>query len=497
MKKLTFLLLLFSCMAVAKAQPQMPSVRLAETHKGYDHLMANGSHIVSMTDNELIIVTHKTMSLLGSYGWQGLQVVVTDTNLNVLRQVDIPDTKLNQVVAANYVDGKVYVLHQLMIPTRLYRTVVDPVSMTVGSTGFLLNEINGYDLEYYNSLAQSDNGLFYALSGIWVNSTSKEVSARQILLDEKFQLLWEKQYETSFTNDVFVNDDGMVFLFGYQYDQGSRKTVVELSRLDVNEERRVTSYASLGEVYRLKLLGIVGNTAVASGYIRTPNSPKKTDCFDKMVGVSLNLDTEELKTDVVPFTSDELNVFGNLSTKKENKIGMVDNLVLTSITHTSYGGAMLIQREWKVTTHSTQAPDRDDYFTMGALAMAVDTNGTIIWHKPFRTVCQESNNSMWNHTFFLDAAVRAHGNDVFVFLPESARTPTVYDITNAVKKTKVQLQDHACSIYGISPNGEVSKQVHLLDDNACMMNVWKPLTPKKFVSMYASKKKTGLVYVNF
>jgi hypothetical protein len=222
-----------------------------------------------------------------------------------------------------------------------------------------------------------------------INTTSKNFLGRQVLLDETFQILWDKQYGNHSLNDVWVDNDGVMYLFGYDYDKASSETAIEVCMLDVNEENRYTARAMLGEVFRLKLLNIVNNKAVAAGYIRTPQSPKNSDCFDKLLGVAFDLNTEELKVDRTTITSDELNVFGNKSTKKPNKEGMVDNLVLVDRTPTNFGGALLIQREWKITTRSTKTPDQHDYYTMGALALAVDTNGRIVWHKPFRTVSHE------------------------------------------------------------------------------------------------------------
>jgi hypothetical protein len=267
--------------------------------------------------------------------------------------------------------------------------------------------------------------------------------------------------------------------------------------LDVNDERRVTARANVGEVFRLRLLNIVAGRAVLAGFIRTPKSPKGSDCFDKMVGMALDLETEGLRTDVVSFTSDELNVFGNMSTKKENSVGMVDNLVIAGRAATSFGGSLLLEREWKITTHSTKTPDQHDYYTMGALAFAVDTNGKIVWHKPFRSVCHEMTGQSWDLSCYLDAPMRAMGDDVFVFLSESPKTPLTYDISQPAKTSKLQTQKHATCIYGISKEGEVAKKVFELEDKATLVDVWKSLSEKKFVSLCIYKKKSALVYVNF
>lgn len=497
MKKITFLSLFLSLMALAVAQPQMPSLRTGQMAKGFDQYMAHESMIASVAENEIVIVTDETRSILGSYGSKGLQVLAADSNLNVLRQVSIPETRYCQLMAVNTVEGKVYILYMKMTAAKVFRAVVEPRSMTLESNAALTEALPGFDLEQYHWPVVSDNGLFYALVGHVANSVSKEVMPRQLLLDEKFELLWDKRFETYMVTDVAVDNDGVVYIFGGQYNKKTGETHMEMSLLDVNDERRVTARANVGEVFRLRLLNIVAGRAVLAGFIRTPKSPKGSDCFDKMVGMALDLETEDLRTDVVSFTSDELNVFGNMSTKKENSVGMVDNLVIAGRAATSFGGSLLLEREWKITTHSTKTPDQHDYYTMGALAFAVDTNGKIVWHKPFRSVCHEMTGQAWDLSCYLDAPMRAMGDDVFVFLSESPKTPLTYDISQPAKTSKLQTQKHATCIYGISKEGEVAKKVFELEDKATLVDVWKSLSEKKFVSLCIYKKKSALVYVNF
>ena len=482
---------------VAMAQPQMPSLRMGTMNKGLDYYMAHESQIVSANGNEIVLVTYDTRTILGAIIPKALQVVVADSNLNILRQVSIPETRMVELMAANMVDGKVYLLYANLSPARVYRAVVDLASMTIESNAFLIESLPNFDQELYRGPAKSDNGLFYAMAGLVGNSSSKETSPRQLLLDEKFELLWEKQYETYMFSDVMVNDDGVVYVFGSNYNKTSGATQMDVVILDVNDERHITAKASVGEVFRLRLLNILGNKAVAAGFIRTPKSFKNTDCFDKMVGVAIDLATNEVKTDVADFTSDELNVFGNQSTKKENSVGMVDNLVIAGRTATSFGGSMLLQREWKVTTHSTRNPDQHDYFTMGALAFAVDTNGKIVWHKPFRSVCHEMTGQANDYSCYLDAPIRAQGDDVYVFLTESAKAPQTYDIAQGAKSAKPQTQKHTTCIYGISKDGNVAKKVYELANKATLVDVWKPLSEDKYISFGIIKKKTGLIYVTF
>ena len=465
--------------------------------KGYDNLMAHSSHIIANLGGEWIIATWETRGFLGSHFPMGLQVVVVDTNMKVLRQVKLPDTRFSELVFASYVDGKAYVLYRNQVYTQYYRAVIDPKSMTLESCEKIIDNLHGENLDAYSWEAKSDNGLFYALAGVFVNTVSKEMVHRQLLLDEKFEVLWEKRYAANDLSQITVDNDGVMSLFGYRYDKKSGETIVTVNILDVDDEHQVVGRVSVGEVYRLCLLNMTDNHAVAAGFIRTPESPKKSDCFDKMVGMSLNLRTKELKAQTIKFTSDELNVFGNKSLKKENKVGMVDALAISNHTGTDYGGVMLLQRIWKVTTHSTKVPDVHDYFTMGYLALAVDTTGTILWHLPFRSVTTERTGQNNDIPCYGDAIVIAEGNTTYIMLPEAAKTTPTYDISSTVSKFMLGTRVHSYAIYGIDKEGKIAKQVLVQKDKTSLMDNFLRLSPGHYISIHSFYKKSAFVHVDF
>ena len=478
----------------AMAQPSMPTFHFGEANKGYDYMMSHNSHIIADQGSELLIATWETRGILGACIPWGLQVMAVDTNMKVLRQVSLPDTRRSVLVFANYVEGKVYLLYRGEFVAEYHRAVIDPRSMTMESCERVFDSLSG---TYYWT-AKSDNGLFYALMDVFVHPVSKEVGHRQMLLDEKLEVLWEKRFETNMMSNMKVSDEGEVYLFGSRYDKNSRETIVAAHVLDVDDEKSVEGRVAIGEVHRLALLNIVnGRYAVAAGYIRTPESPKKRDCFDQMLGVSLDLRTGDLKTQTVRFSSDELNVFGNKSTKKENKVGMADALAMVNSIGTSYGGVLLLQRCWKVTTHSTKAPDVHDYYTMGSLAFAVDTTGTILWHKPFRTVNGERTGQSADIPCYGDAPMMAKGDNVYVMLPEPSKTPATYDIASPGTKVMLGNRAHAYVVYGIDRQGTVAKQVAVQKDKGSLMDNWVRLAPNKYLGIYSFHKKSALVRVEF
>ena len=500
MKRLFFFGVLAVLALGAAAQPTMPAFRFGEMNKGVDYVMSHNSRIIADQGGELLIATWETKGILGACIPWGLQVMAVDTNMKVLRQVSLPDTRRSELVFANYVEGKVYLLYRGEFVAEYHRAVIDPRSMTMESCERVFDSLPG---TYYWT-AKSDNGLFYALMDVFVHPVSKEVGHRQMLLDEKLEVLWEKRFEANMMSSLKVSDEGEVYLFGSRYDKNSHETIMAAHVLDVDDEKSVEGRVAVGETFRLTLLNIVGGGespttkyAVAAGFIRTPESPKKKDCFDQMVGIVLDIRTGSVKATTVRFTSDELNVFVNKSTKKENKVGMVDALVMANSVGTSYGGVLLLQRCWKVTTHSTKAPDVHDYYTMGSLAFAVDTTGTILWHKPFRTVNDDRTGQACDIPCYGDAPMMAEGDNVYVMLPEPSKTPATYDIAAAGTKIMLGHRDHAYVLYGIDRKGTVVKQIAVRKDKGSLMDNFVRQAPGKYVGIYSYYKKSALVHVEF
>ena len=481
----------------ALAQPTMPTFRFGKMNKGYDWLMSHNSHIIAHQGDEMLIATWETRGILGSILPWGLQVAAVDTNLKVLRQVTLPDTRFSEIVFANYVDGKVYLLYRGEYNAEYYRAVIEPKGMTLESCEKVFKNMQGKDFSTYHWAAKSDNGLFFAFADVFLNTVSKEVQQRQLLLDEKLEVLWEKRFEADVMSDLRVSNDGEVYLFGSRYDKNSRETILALHVLDVDDEKSAVGRVSVGEVHRLALLNVVGGKAVAAGYIRTPESPKNRDCFDQMVGMSLDIRTSDVKAQTVRFTSDELNVFGNKSTKKENKVGMADALVVANNVGTNYGGVLLLQRCWKVTTHSTKVPDVHTYYTMGSLALAVDTTGTILWHKPFRTVNEDRTMQACDIPCYGDAPLFAEGDNVYLLLPESSKTPETYDIASPASHFMLGNKTHANVVYGFDRQGTVAKRVPLPKESASFMDNFVRMASGQYVGILSFRKKSALVYVNF
>lgn len=497
MKKTILLSMVVMLGLAAMAQPQQPTLRSGQWNKGVDHLMAYNSRIAAVGDNEVLMATWSTRSFLGVQMVKGLQVVAVDTNMQVLRQVELPEGKACQLVFCTYVEDSVYVLYRHEYEARYYRAVVEPKSMTVVRCDSISTGLSGKNLEAYRWTAKSDNGLFYAVASVFGNTVMKEALSRQLLLDEKLQVLWEKRYESRLVSDMTVDDEGVVRLFGYRYDKSRGEITVEVATLDVDSEQKASGTARVGEVHRMCLLNMAGPVAVAAGYLRSPQSDKNSDEFDQMIGLAFDTRTREVRTESVRFTSDDWNVFMNKPTKNTKTKEKIDALVLAGRTATDYGGALLLQRCWKITTHSTKNPDVHDYYTWGSLVLAVDTTGHILWHKPLRTVYRETTGQASDIPTYTDAVLMAEGDNVYAMLPESAKTPTTYDISRPADQIRADMVNHALSVYGFDKEGRVSKQVWLQKEKGSVMDNLVPVAPKQYVTVQSFRNKSALVYVNF
>lgn len=416
-KKIFLFCLCAFSFAMTLAQPQMPNVQIGEQKKGFGFLMAHHSRILAENAGEYIVATFGTRILLAAIS-SDLQVVAGDSNMNILRKITIPDTRNASLLHASYVDGNVYLLYSFTNTSIYYRAEIDTRTMALVSCGKVWNNTPRDDEKVYRWTAQSDNRLFNLLAEVSMNRVTNAPQYHQVLFDNRLEILWEKRLETPMVSDVMVDDDGIGYIFGAAYDEKERENIVIVHQLDVDDESTTAEILPVEEECRLKLLNVIDGKAVAAGYVRSAQSPAEKNYYDRMRGLSLDLRSGNVKSQVLSFSSDELNVLENKGIAKEHKSGKVDALAMIN------------------TTDSTYNPDQHVIHTFGSPALAVDTNGSILWHKPFRTVTVEGTTANFD-IFRGTSTLISEGDDVYLILPDNSQTTATYDISSQVDVVKL------------------------------------------------------------
>lgn len=487
MKHVLFLLLVMSSFLVV-AQSSSPSYRAGELNKGLSNLQAQDCWILSKDHVEVVALTYDVR--LGTWK-KGFEIMVLDTNANVIRSVELPETSFrSSVITANYVDGMAYVILEVE-PFVYQRMAVDTKSMSVVSVETLFEERSNKDFMSACMSAKSDNNLFYALNIVWYNKQTDEVFFRQQLLDEKLQLLWEKTYNTLPVFGMKVSDDGELMLLASSYYSDDNRTIIEASFLDVDGESRVEAELCGGETHDLRLMNVVGDWAVCGGLMVA--NGKRDDIYDSMIGMAFNIRTGEVRRHMLPFTEADVNVLHASKLDKNRKEKYAADLYCDEVCATAYGGAYCCRRSWVHVVRYTDGREIYTSHTNGSILFAVDTNGLILWHKPFRTYYVEGT----SEHVYANLLTVSDGETVYFICPERKNAPNVYNVQENDSHIKMNIAACSYGVYSINKDGIVTKTQWDVDKGARIMDSRYKLSQKNYLVFQSSIKKTALGYVRF
>ena len=456
MKKITLFL---SMMMAVVAWAQMPQIQFSKVGKGLDFAsMMNGTILDKSTEGVLAVVPG-TFTVLGGSAINGKYYLrMVDAEGKALREVVLPgldDRKVIGVVlpttiTASYVDGKAYLIYKAK--ENVLRTVIDASTMKVIESK-PIQEVKNSKVFFVQN-AVSPNRDFYV-----VGFSGDKDNGRMMLLDETLQPLWEENVTPR--NWISVDNKGNVYNCGYRVNSNG------VTHLDV------TYYEAGGEVvdektsfpYAMNVEFISGDNGVvvAMGMVACNEQNKKDKyvTYDRLAGISYDFNDHRSHINVSDMTSDEFNVLFNLATKKPNKEGRVDGLVVRNKMATSFGGVAVVGRQWNVTVRQSNGMSSTTYYNVGSLVLAVDKNANILWHLPIRSFTEEGVDDQ----AFSKPHLFECGDKIYFMQVEKSGTET-YDIAKAVKKFNPGSSHGTHGLYGIDRQGNVSKSILKL--NGCI-----------------------------
>lgn len=460
---LSFILLTIALAAAAQAQTTVAGYPL---EKGFNMMSADATHVLGECGGEVVAVAHVARGVITLY--KDYEVLAIDKT-GAIRSVELPDTKHCDLLAATLVDGQV---HVLMAGTdknqfSISRAAVNVAGMKITTplTPIYSETLAKSDLPYYLS-AQSPSGDFVALyAGIYRNA-SKDFRAKEVLLDNTLGELWTKQYPLAAVNALRVTDDGQVQTMSYYCNEKENRSGFRFGLLDENgEDVQETTFTST-KIENCRLLNCINGKFVVAGLL----VDKKNSGFSGLCGLAYDMKSRDARMSTSPFTDEEANVLENRPLRSNMKRSAVTaGLTPMSSAATDFGGACSFSRIYTVTTTGAGAPNSTDYYVTGTLAVAVDTDGHIMWRKPFRMAMKEP-----EHTYFIHAGLCAKGSTVYLVQSEPAKGGLVYDIAATAKMKAVNGFKARTAVYAISPKGEVGKEMF---GEASKQKVVSPLMP--------------------
>lgn len=502
-------LLAIACSAMA----QMPAFRTGKFNKSMNYIESGEARVVSCEGNEVVMATNSTISVLGMKAANGIQALVTDTNLNVLRQVNIPGTGyLDDVVYANKVDGNLYILIRNRVFHNYRRVEVDIKSMTVAKVEDIVinhatdskrpavainnsDRIGDKNTTQVSWYAKSDNNDYYGIVSVRINTVTNETSQQQFLLDNKFHPLWTKQYDVRTLDDLKIDNNGVMYTLGTTYNTDKQKTLVCMSQLDVDNEQTIEQEYAEGMIANLKFVNVQNGRVVAAGpVIHEITSNKRT--YDKLLAVAINTRDRSMKTATYDLSIEDMCVFNNSDFYPTRKADYPEFIQMTQSLSTNNGGLALFQKSWFVWHYGGSSPDSYDHCISGTLMMAVDSLGNIGWTKNFRSNYFERTSFNEDPTCVSDLMLMQVGGNIYFMQQEINGAKTVYPDTKFLNRL-FNFSKHLLGVYCIAPDGQVTKTLVKGGEAGSITGPFFRISGNRYFTLFASRKKSAPVYVNF
>lgn len=502
-------LLAIACSAMA----QMPAFRTGKFNKSMNYIESGEARVVSYEGNEVVMATNSTISVLGMKAANSIQALVTDTNLNVLRQVNISGTGyLDDVVYANKVDGSLYILIRNRVFHNYRRVEVDLKSMTVIKVEDIIinhatdskrpivavnnsDRIGDKNTAQVSWYAKSDNNDYYGIVSIRINTVTNETAQQQFLLDNKFQPLWTKQYDVRTIDDLTVDNNGVMYTLGTIYNTDKQKTLVCMSQLDVDNEQTIEQEYAEGMIAHLKIVNVQNGRVVAAGPAIHEITPNKRT-FDKLLAVSINTRDRSMKTATYDLSIEDMCVFNNSDFIPTRKAVYPEFIQMTHSVSTDNGGLALFQKSWDIFHYGGSSPDYHERCICGTVMMSIDSLGNIGWTKNFRSNYFEKTSFGEDPTYVSDLMLMHVGGNIYFMQQEINGAKTVYPDTKFLNKL-FNFSMHNLGVYCIAPDGQVTKTLVKGGEAGSITGPFFRISGNRYFTLFASRKKSAPVYVNF
>lgn len=415
----------------------------------------NGMKILGKDDGLTIAVTNKYNSVLGNYIKKECQILALDENTNIVRSLEIPETKDHTIVASSIYEGKIYILTQYekRHDVTFQRYVIDSKQMTlVGEPTTILSYQTQRKDNDYNWVEQSPNGLLTGFIHITTNRKSDKFEAYEMLLDEEMNVEWRHEYPIYSLSNIFVSDDGEILTFGKSAWQKGQPSKIYFSLITADNSSDYSEDTRLA-ITDSRLISYNNGKLLGTGIGVTPTNNEGVEYF----GFVLDTKKSTVNISYQPLTDVDKNVYSDFDLGRRVITPSTDALVMRHCKATDFGGVCTIQQRWAVQICNQNGGCSVTYYMSGTIVYGLDDNGEIIWHHPIRSNCLQKNNNL-----LLANSLLVKGNDIFFLQSENPKWPATYDIKKSEKTFKVSKGSKVIGVYHIDANGAISKYNELL-----------------------------------
>lgn len=451
MKRINLLLLFVAVLATAGAQTL--NYTNGSENKKIKLPQVSNMHIVGQQDGLLLGVTDKYTTFLKNHIKKEIMVVALDENMNIVRSIELPETKDSYTQTATYFEGKVYLLTSRKEKTSTYyeRTVVDATTMQkVGETTTIYTYTSERKDQSFQWIEQSPNGTLSGLIHITTSRKSDKFEAVQILLDEEMNIEWQRDYAIYSLSNMLVTDDGEIITIGYSGGKTGSVYISVLNEANAFDFEEPTNL----KIKDVRLAGYKDGKILGVGFGINASKDDAVQYF----GIAADIKSQRVNIGYQTLTDQECNILANIDLSKKSRGVYTDILFLKHCQPTEYGAVATIQTRMIVETCNQNGGCSIKSYSYGTLIFGIDNDGNVAWHHGIRKSMKQN-----GYPTLLTDAVCVEGSDVYLLQSESPKWAPVYNVEKKAKTQKMNSGTKVLGVYHIDANGSIIKEVEKMN----------------------------------
>lgn len=475
MKKIVIFTVI-TCLLGSLSAQRIPFVQGDKSHKKA-YLPQQIRIVDGTTDGQYLVVEpdlnafHKT---------KAVKVRWCDINWKDSKTALIPETKSYNIKDAFCSGNKLHLLldYEDWSYLKLRHVELDAKSLDILSDNMIV------DINYTAAqrgdvmVASSPNGERHgAVLTLWSDNGGNYVaSAKAFLFDKDMKQLWQRDLAATNVHQILVTDRGEVVTAAIgAYSENKEESVFLFNLADangalaaeMNTKADVDCFALLnyndGKVVLTALegKGNANRVSVGLGYASCDRKYSGICSYCFYIPTSRMVSEQRHR-----FTLDDVRCFENRDAD-ERVDSVADLLSIDDYCATPQGGAVIYHRAWKMEVRDmrTGSQGGSTAYSLGMLLAMVDMDGNITAVVPIRQNNQNADSPN------VGADVFPHNGKVYVVTNESEEETDEYTPNvPAMRHKKLLKANTGLSIYAISPNGEVKKQMLEKERRALLKN---------------------------
>lgn len=447
MKRTSILLPLMLLLILTQALPaQPPQAHYFKDTRLLDEAALSTATLFPVSDSTLLLLSHQESAFGSRIQERDYQLHLLDTSLNILNHITLPNTRYSVLLAAGNAPTHISLLTTLTGQKSDHIQVlrIGKSTLRVQTTELLQHTFTKRDRSL-NWSRTSPDGQYTALVNILYIRSTGEATCTLFMFGPDMNLLWKRNCQIEAISDIFVDNDGTLYIAGLataSQIQLARVTQSTLLQSPVETPVRLSA---------CKILNTASGNLLVAGTTQSDKSTTRRWLSNGIYALAADAGSLSLITfDTLVLTDFQKEILSN-SPLEIPQSGFSD-LSIIATRHTPWGGVLALQRLATSAYTDNEGATTRTFNRYGILLAGVSPEGRLLWATPIRQsiTCNRDGNH-------LDPILTARNGNLLLLQTESPSAPASYDTLTSMPAHNPIFGLNSTALYLITPRGNVTK----------------------------------------